>query len=376
MDLAIESTSFPSCSRMNVVFAQPLKSLRSLNLIGASLLLSCVALNGCRATGYAGNQSAPPHSSHGISTLSSPIMTVSAISDIDEAANASPQSLESFLQQGLAKNPEIHEARLRVEALACRVPQVASLPDPMLQATVFPAPVQTAAGEQEFGLSMSQQVPWQGKRSARASVAAEEVNAARAQLTAVELKVAEQIKQAYFQLYFLQQAIALIESDKQRLDAIENIVDQMYRVKREVTQQDVLQVQVQRSQIETELANYQQRKASAQARLVRLACLPSNTTPIAKAPLASDKITQDVQHYYELAIQTRPELQAQLATIERNRKATCLAQLDHLPDLTLGFNWIATSSDGISPVANGDDSLMLTMGMNLPHLQSSEFKRG
>ena len=34
--------------------------------------------------------------------------------------------------------------------------------------------------------------------------------------------------------------------------------------------------------------------------------------------------------------------------------------------MTFGFNWISTDGDGISPVANGDDAFMLSLGMNLP----------
>ena len=40
--------------------------------------------------------------------------------------------------------------------------------------------------------------------------------------------------------------------------------------------------------------------------------------------------------------------------------------MQNKPDFTVGLNWIATSSDGISPVANGDDALLLGIGFNLP----------
>lgn len=253
-----------------------------------------------------------------------------------------------------------------VESLANRVPQAASLPDPMLGATAFPSPVQTAAGEQDFALSMNQKIPWRGKLATRAAVAEQDVNAARARLAAVELKVAEQIKNAYFQLYFLQQAISIIENDKEQLAFIESVVRPMYEVKRDVTQQDLLQVQVALSRLDSEWVNFQQQKDSAQARLARLLHVSPETRPEALDSLPPEQTVQDVQLLYELAIQARPELHAQLATIEKDRRAACLAELNNYPDLTFGFNWIATSQDGISPVANGDDAFMLTMGMNLP----------
>ncbi len=276
------------------------------------------------------------------------------------------QSVDDYVRLGLKQNPRIQEARLRVESLANRVPQAASLPDPLLGATVFPAPIQTAAGEQEFALSMNQKFPWRGKLATRAAVAEQEVNAARARLAAVELQVAEQIKSAYFQLYLIQQTIAITESDKLQLEAIETIVENMYLVKQEVTQQDFLQVQIEISRIETDLVNLRQQQKSAQARLARLLHISPETDLQAVDELPTQQLTGDIEYFYQRAIECRPELHAQLSAIQRNRIATRLAELDRYPDLTLGFNWIATATDGISPVANGDDSLVLTLGMNLP----------
>ncbi len=185
-------------------------------------------------------------------------------------------------------------------------------------------------------------------------------------LAAVELKVVEQIKNAYFQLYFIQQAIAITRDDQQQLELIGGVVEQMYRVKQEVSQQDVLQVQVALARLDSELVNLQQQKESAQARLARLLHVSPETKPEALDRLPAEQVVQDIQQFYELAIEARPELHAQLSVIEKDRRSACLAELENYPDLTFGFNWIATSSNGISPVANGDDSFLLTLGMNLP----------
>ncbi len=323
------------------------------------------ALMGCRSTGQTHDSRYRRPYQHYVATHNQTACDVAAFSPVaDELVG--PHSVEEYLQLGLTQNPEIQEARLMVESLANRVPQAASLPDPMLGATAYPAPVQTAAGEQDFAFSMNQKIPWRGKLATRAAVAEQDVNAARANLAAVELKVAEQIKNAYFQLYFIQQAMAITKDDQKQLELIGEVVEQMYRVKREVTQQDVLQVQVALARLDSELVDFQQQKESAQAKLARLLHLSPETKPEALDSLPSEQIVQDIQQFYDLAIEARPELHAQLSAIEKDRQSTCLAELENYPDLTFGLNWIATSSDGISPVANGDDALMLTLGMNLP----------
>lgn len=330
-----------------------------------ALLVFATFSIGCRTGGYTNDVRFNKLSRSYVKAQRQPAYTTSAATpEFDQYSGA--HHVEKYLQRGLEQNPEIQESRLMVESLANRVPQAASLPDPMVGATAFPSAVQTAAGEQDFALSMNQRVPWRGKLATRAAVAEQEVNAARARLAAVELKVAEQIKNSYFQLYFLQQAISIVENDKEQLELIGNVVEQMYRVKREVTQQDVLQVQVAQSRIESELLKFRQQKQSAQARLARLLHVSPETKPEAMASLPPEQTVQDIQLLYELAIQARPELHAQLAVIEKDRRAACLAELDNYPDLTFGFNWIATSNDGVSPVANGDDAFLLTLGMNLP----------
>lgn len=212
---------------------------------------------------------------------------------------------------------------------------------------------------------MNQQFPWRGKLATRAAIAEEEVNAARARLAAVELKVVEQIKNAYFQLFFVQQATSIIEADRQQLEFIRRLVKESYQVG-QVTQQDLLQVDVAISQIETQLLRFHAEAQSARARLARLLHVSPETRFETIDSLPTEQMIDDIDQLYDLAIACRPELHAQLATIKRDRKTACLAELNNYPDLSLGFNWIATSSDGISPIANGEDSFLLTLGMNLP----------
>ncbi|MFT7641698.1 MAG: cobalt-zinc-cadmium efflux system outer membrane protein, partial [Pirellulaceae bacterium] len=69
------------------------------------------------------------------------------------------------------------------------------------------------------------------------------------------------------------------------------------------------------------------------------------------------------------AVAARPELHAQLAAIERDQRAVALARLDYKPDVTLGLSWVDVASGGISPVANGRDSVLLSAGVNLPIYQ-------
>ncbi len=196
---------------MNEMFLQSLRPV-----VWLPVIAMVVASAGCRSRGQTINKRFQQLSREYVQAQQQPAYAIASSNPVFEELSG-PHSVEEYLQTGLRQNSEIQEVRLMVESLANRVPQAASLPDPVLGATAFPSPVQTAAGEQEFALSMNQKVPWRGKLATKAGIAEEEVNAARARLAAVELKVVEQIKNAYYQLYFVQQAISIVEKDRKEL---------------------------------------------------------------------------------------------------------------------------------------------------------------
>jgi outer membrane protein TolC len=252
-----------------------------------------------------------------------------------------------------------------MEAFAHKVPVAASLQDPTLGMTFLPEQVQTAAGQQEFALAVNQKVPWRGKLRAQAELAESQTNVARAQLAAVELGIVEKVKRAYYELYFIQQAIAVTEEDQRLLGEIRDVANTRYRTG-QVSQQDLLRADLEISNVENELIRLRQRLDSAQARLATVLHIAPQTTVRALNQVAPEQIPNNLDWLQHQAIAARPELHAQFAAIERDQQAVELARLNYLPDVTLGATWIDIASAGISPVGNGRDAFLLTAGINLP----------
>ncbi len=273
--------------------------------------------------------------------------------------------VDFYVSYALSQNPDIEAARKKVDAAAYRVPQAASLRDPMLGVTAFPEPVQTAAGQQEVSLSASQQLPWFGKLDAKAAAAEADTNVARAQLAATELEVIEQVKRAYFELYFVERAIQITQDNRSLLLDFVRIADSKYQTGK-ASQQDVLRAQVEVSNLDNQLIRLRQQLDSNQARLARLLHISPDTPVRALQQSPQNQVPADLQRLYERAIAGRPELHAQLAAIQRDRHNVDLARLNYYPDLTAGVTWIDTAASGISPVANGDDPVLLAFSINLP----------
>lgn len=278
---------------------------------------------------------------------------------------AGPHPVEQYIQIALQQNPEIQAARKKMESLAHQVPVAASLSDPMLNVTAEPEQVQTAAGQQELIVAANQKFPWFGKLDSRASQAEAQVNVARADLAAVELSTISRVKRAYYELYFIQEAISVTEAEQQLLMEIRDVANTRYRTG-QTSQQDVLRADLEVSNVENELIRLRQQLESGRARLASLLHIAPQTKVAALDSLALDQVPGDLDQLQYQAVSARPELHAQLAAIRRDRSAVNLARLDYKPDVTLGVSWIDVADAGISPVANGRDSFLVGAGVNLP----------
>ncbi|WP_425399043.1 TolC family protein [Aeoliella sp.] len=275
------------------------------------------------------------------------------------------QSLDRLVQFALSQNPEVQAARKRMEAAAHRVPVEASLPDPMLGVTAYPEQVQTAAGQQELALNVNQKFPARRKLNTRAGVAESQTNVARAELAAVELAVVEQVKVSYYELFYIQQAIEITETEEEELEKIRDTANARYKANL-TSQQDVLRADLELSNIANELIRLHQQLDSTQAKLARALHISPQTNLLASDQLLGEEAPQDLDWLERRAVAARPELHAKLAALERDRRTAQLARLDYVPDLTLGATWIDTANAGISPVANGQDAALITAGINLP----------
>jgi outer membrane protein TolC len=278
-----------------------------------------------------------------------------------------PTALDELVQHALANNCEVQAARFRARALAARVPQAESLPDPTLMTTVFLEEIQTAAGPQQVALSLSQKFPWFGKRRLRSRVAYYDAMAAYSRVASVELEVVERVKRAYFDLYFVGRAIDETRQLQKPLEDVIAVAKTRYETSAGKTGlESVFQAEVELAKLKTELVQLDEAKRQAQARLAEALHLPPPTEIEALAALDSRDVEAEVETLVALAEGCQPEYAAYRREIARDRAAVALASRDYWPDVTTSFNWYDMGDGGISPVANGRDAYSLGVGVNVP----------
>ena len=302
-------------------------------------------------------------STHGQEDRPAPLPPVSATLPV----LTGPTALKALVGYALANNPEIHAARYTAQSLGARVPQAKSLPDPTMMATAFLEEIQTAAGPQEVAMSLSQKFPWFGKRALRSQVAYFHSMAAYSQVASTELKVIEQVKRAYFDLYFAQKAVSEIRQLQKPLEDVIAVARTRYETSTsKVGLESVFQAQIELAKLKTDLVKLDETKRRAQARLAGVMHLPPKTRIEALDSIARGHVENQVETLVALADSCQPAFEASGREMARDRAAVDLARHEYWPDVTTSLNWYEMGNGGLSPVSNGRDAFSLGVGVNLP----------
>lgn len=278
-----------------------------------------------------------------------------------------PLAVDVLVAHALAHNPEVRAARLTAQALGTRVPQVRSLPDPMLMSTAFLEEIQTAAGPQQVALSLSQKFPWFGKRALRSQVAYYDAMAAYSRVASTELKVVEEVKRAYYDLYFAQQAERETRQLQKPLEDVIAVARTKYETgSGKVGLETILQAQMELARLKIDLLALEQSRRRAQARLAGVLHLPAETPIAALDTLPAGNVSGEVETLIGLADTCQPAYAASSREVARDRASVDLARQEYWPDVTAAVNWYEMGEEGLSPVANGRDAFSLGVGINLP----------
>lgn len=278
-----------------------------------------------------------------------------------------PTHVEQLVAYAVANNPEIVAARSKSASRMARIPQARALDDPYFSTTIFLNEIETAAGPQDAVVSISQKFPWFGKRWLRGHAAYHDAQAAYAELANVELTVVEQVKLAYFDLYFIDEAIRVNRLLEPKLKDVIQIARTKYETdEAKAGLESVLQAEVALHKLEITLAELEQARLMALARLAQAVHLPNGLGMDIQTQFDGAPRPPSVDRLVAMLEQCNPQLEARQQEIQRDSTHVQLARKNYFPDFNVGFNWIDIGSQGLSRSANGEDAYSMMVGMNVP----------
>lgn len=273
--------------------------------------------------------------------------------------------VEDFVAAALRHNPRIAAARFEVERLAQRIPQETSLEDPMFEISPIGEGPQTAAGEVGIMLGVSQKLPFPGKLDTRGDIARRQVAIAAAALEQTRLEVEADVRRAYWSLYRAQQSLEIRSRTRQLLDQFHSSAQANFRAGI-VSQQDVLRAAVELAELEREVAQLHQQRASAIAMLNSLMNRDADAPLPEIRPPEPAELELRAQQLLSAAWSASPAIRQANERIESARLEQKLARLQRWPDLTIGvgYNFVDDELNGMP--TSGDDQWSITFGINLP----------
>jgi outer membrane protein TolC len=251
--------------------------------------------------------------------------------------------LEELIEQALANNPEIKSMQRRFDMMRARIPQAKALDQPVLSigymGNIAPFYLQRDDPSSGRSISITQDLPFPGKRALKGKVASSDSEAEWWAFEQTRRNVVAEVKDAYFDLYYLNKAVGVVTKTKTLLEQFTKIAEARYAVGKGI-QQDVLKAQVEFSKLLEQETLLEQRKHIAEARLNSLLYRESDSPLAVPTELKPREFSYTLAGLNEIAIANYPQLKAQRKKMEGAQYGIQLAKKEFYPDFSVGFTYV------------------------------------
>jgi outer membrane protein TolC len=256
------------------------------------------------------------------------------IDDPFQQATAFP--LDGFVTAVLARNQSLASVEAEWGAAAQRYPQAIAFEDPLLQSMYAPQSFSSSSNVQSsYYLGVAQKIPWAGKRGLRGQRVQWEASAALYDVDAIRIGLTEAARVAYIDYYLNQQLLDLNTANMEATEQFREIARAKFEGN-QVSQQDVLQADVELKQLQQRRIELLQERQVAIARInTLLHRRPDHWLPPPPPTVSTVTELPDSAAFRELAVGRRPELQALSARVQAELTAVQLAYKEFYPDFEL-----------------------------------------
>ena len=264
-----------------------------------------------------------------------------------EPDGAKPPALDALIQEALTQSPMIRSARKHWQALTNVPRQVSTLPDPIfgLQQLTVGSPQPFSGYEtSDFyytGFGVSQDIPGPGKLGLRAKQAEKEAEAARCAYLVQQRQVVEQVRETYFNLFYLRKMLASLHGTQSELDRVAQTTEAQYHVGMG-QQQDVLKAQLAQTDVLKDLEMNQEEFQQGQATLKAILGREQDSANIEIGELTPTNLTISDSRLRRLALANSPTLQQAHAMEAQSDAALAIAKRDYVPDFNVGYTYQKT----------------------------------
>ncbi len=290
----------------------------------------------------------------------------------DRVARAIDDSVVSELvRDGLERNPTLAAAMAVARAGLQRPPQVKALPDPVVGITAYLSSPETRVGPQRLMATLSQRLPWFGKRGLSERAALRQSEALASDVSARRLSLVTEVRRLAYEIAYLDAFRKVVETDRDTLIHYEQLARARYASGVGI-EQGVIKIQAEITQDDSRLLDIATRRAAFVAALNALRDRPQGR-PVPEIALPrTTRAVASLAGIRARALEAHPELDAARAGVARADTLVELARKEYRPDITVGaaYGFTTGRADpgaGITPQPDdGKDVFGISLSLNLP----------
>lgn len=274
-------------------------------------------------------------------------------------------NVDQLVEEALQNNPEILAAKQKWEVYKERIPQASALEDPMFGFGIINLPTSFSFHQEDMTMkefSISQKLPFPGKRSLMKAMALKEAEAVSTEIQSKVHQIIKDVKTTYYDLSHVYRTTEVTQRNKRILEDFAKIAETRYSVG-EGIQQDVFKAHVEVSKMVDDLVMLDQRKRALEAKLKALLNRPPETQVGEPEEVVFRKFPYTLEELQKMALEMNPSLKGMKKMIEAKEKAYALAKREYYPDFNFRFAY--GQRDKLMGMKQ-DDMLTGMVEMNIP----------
>ena len=263
----------------------------------------------------------------------------------------SSNNINDLIIEALQNNPQLKAARSQTEAQKSKVDQVTAWEAPQVGVSFYQTPIQSFPNPVKDGMEtdyfIQQMFPFPGKLSNMGKSAESNAQMYEEQYKELENSIIEQLKSAYYELYFIQKKIDINKENQKLLNQMTNITAKQYEVGTG-KQTDMLRAQTELSTLINDGVNLENEKINSETMLNTILNRPPTGTFPEITSIEDSIPGWNYQQLSELAFENRAELKAMQSNIKMNKAELASSKLGYYPDIMVQLmykNMTGTTKD-------------------------------
>lgn len=277
--------------------------------------------------------------------------------------NLNAQSLESYLEEAEANNPEIQAYELRYNISKEKVGEAKSLPNTSISAGYFVSEPETRTGAQRAKFSVAQMLPWFGAITARENYASSVAETDYLDLVIAKRKLSLYVAQSYYELFAVKAKTRVLEENIQLLDTYEKLALTSVEVGK-ASAVDILKLQIRQNELQQQIDVLEQEFLGERANFNSLRNQKQNRSVSVVSQL---ELPEGDSIFSSELLELNPELLKYDRLYESVSKSELLNQKQSAPSFGVGLDYVTVSErPNMDFSDNGKDIVMPMVSFSIP----------